>query len=154
MADRSSEDVYQKISSRKALNLTTGNLTLEQLNIMIQHLPFDITFVDENDEVRFYSEGPDRVFLRTPDVIGRKVQNCHPPKSVHIVNRILKAFREGTQDVAEFWIEMNGRFIHIRYFPIRDKDGSYRGTLEITQDITEIKKLSGERRLLNWDEEN
>ena len=119
---------------------------------MLRRLPVDITFVDENDRVAYYSDGPERIFPRSPEVIGRKVQNCHPPKSVHIVNEIVQAFKEGTNDVAEFWIQREGGpFIHIRYFAVRDEAGSYRGTIEVSQDIAPLRALQGERRLLNWE---
>jgi DUF438 domain-containing protein len=111
----------------------------------------DISFVDENDTVIYYSGAPERIFPRSPGVIGRKVQNCHPPKSVDIVERILKAFRAGERDVAEFWIESHGRFLDIRYYALRDKAGAYKGTLEVTQDVTAVRRLQGERRLLDWD---
>jgi PAS domain S-box-containing protein len=132
--------------------LDTGQLSLDQINIMLKHLPVDISFVDASDELRYYSDTPQRIFTRTPAVIGRKVQNCHPPKSVHVVQKIIDAFRAGEKDSAEFWIELKGRFIHIRYFAMRDKDGNYRGTLEVSQDVTEIRKLHGERRLLDWED--
>lgn len=131
------------------LPLDTGLLSLDQLNLLLRNLPVDISFADEHDEVRYYSEGR-RVFPRSPGVIGRKVQNCHPPKSVDKVEAILKAFRAGTQDVAEFWLEQGGRFIHIRYFALRDQERTYRGTLEVVQDVTDIRALKGERRLLDW----
>ena len=131
------------------LSLTTGALTLEQLNLMLTALPVDISFVDENDEVRFYSEG-ERIFPRSPGVIGRKVQNCHPPASVHKVQEIVDAFRAGEKDVAEFWIEMQGKFLHIRYFAMRAPDGAYRGTVEMVQDVTHIRALEGQRRLVDW----
>ncbi len=132
------------------LPLDTGGLSLEQVNLMLKHLPVDISFVDENDEVRYYSDAPDRIFTRTPAVIGRKVQNCHPPDSVHMVNRIIAAFRAGEKDTAEFWIVMKGSFLLIRYFAVRDADGGYRGCLEVSQDVTAIRALEGERRLLDW----
>jgi len=132
------------------LGLLTGDLSLEQVNLIFTHLPVDLSFVDENDTVRFYSEGPRRIFPRSPAVIGRKVQMCHPPKSVHIVQEILDSFRAGRQSLAEFWIELGGRFIHIRYFAVRDQAGTYRGCLEVSQDVTEIRKLEGEQRLLDW----
>jgi len=138
-------------SAGVTLSLATGKLELEQLNLLLQHLPLDITFVDEHDVVKYYSEGPNRVFMRTPEVIGRKVQNCHPPKSMHIVNRILEEFRAGTKDSAEFWLNFQGRFVHIRYFAVRDAEKRYRGCLEVTQDCTAIRALAGERRLLDWD---
>jgi PAS domain S-box-containing protein len=142
----------EEMMSDTSLSLDTGQLTLQQINLMLKHLPVDISFVDENDELRYYSDTPERIFTRTPAVIGRKVQNCHPPKSVHVVERILDAFRSGSKDVAEFWIEMHGRFVHIRYFAMRDKEGRYRGTLEVSQDVTDIRKLKGEKRLLDWEE--
>ncbi len=132
------------------LNLDTGILTLNQVNLLLKHLPIDISFVDENDTLLYYSDVKDRIFPRSPGVIGRKVQNCHPPKSIHIVNQILNAFKEGSKDSAEFWIQSNGKFIHIRYFAIRNELGVYCGTLEVSQDITEIKKLKGDQRLLSW----
>jgi DUF438 domain-containing protein len=118
---------------------------------MLTHLPVDLTFVDENDRVAYYSEGPERIFPRSPAIIGREVRNCHPPKSVHLVNKILDAFKSGSRDTAEFWIELGGKFIYIRYFAVRDTSGHYRGTLEVSQDLTEIRKLEGQQRLLDWE---
>jgi DUF438 domain-containing protein len=138
---------------RTRIPLNTGALTPEQIDLMLRHLPVDVSFVDENDTVLYYSETPDRIFSRAPLVIGRKVQNCHPPKSVDVVERILKSFKAGERDSAEFWIELRGRFVHIRYFALRDKAGTYRGTLEVTQDATAVRGLRGERRLLDWDKE-
>jgi DUF438 domain-containing protein len=134
-----------------AFNLSTGHLTQEQVDLLLTHLPVDISFVDENDELKYYSSTKERIFPRSPGVIGRKVQKCHPPKSFHMVQKILDEFRAGKKDVADFWIQMKGRFIHIRYFAIRDTGGNYRGTMEVSQDLTEIRKLEGERRLLDWD---
>lgn len=131
------------------LPLDTGALTLEQLNLLLTALPIDVTYVDENDEVRFYSQTRERIFPRTPSVIGRKVQQCHPPQSVDKVQHILDDFRAGQRENAEFWIQMGGRFIHIRYFPLRDATGAYRGTLEVTQDLAPLRALTGERRLLD-----
>lgn len=133
-----------------ALSLDTGQMTLEQINLLLTHLPVDLTFVDENDRVAYYSEGPERIFPRSPAIVGREVRNCHPPKSVHIVNKILDDFKSGSKDKAEFWIELGGRFIYIRYFAVHDAKGYYRGTLEVSQDLTEIRKLEGENRLLDW----
>lgn len=136
---------------RGGVQLPTGNLTIQQLTAMFSALPVDITFVDGNDRVAFYSEGPDRVFARSRAIIGRKVQHCHPPKSVDTVNQILDDFRAGRQDLAEFWLEFHGRFVHVRYFAVRDGEGAYMGTLEVTQDATRIRELTGERRLLQYD---
>jgi hypothetical protein len=129
--------------------LTHGDLSISQIDMMLKSLPVDITFVDENDTVCYYSETPERVFKRTPAIIGRKVQNCHPPASVDKVMEIVEDFRAGKRDVAEFWIEMGGKFIHIRYFPMHDAKGNYRGTLEVSQEVTGIRKLEGEKRLLD-----
>ena len=133
------------------LGLMTGALTLDQINLIFTHLPVDLTFVDENDTVRFYSGGPERIFPRSSAVIGRTVQNCHPPGSVHIVQNILDSFRAGKQSTAEFWIPLHGKFVHIRYLALRDAGGAYRGCLEVTQDVIHIRQLQGERRLLSWD---
>lgn len=133
-----------------SLNLDTGQVTPEQVNLILTHLPVDISFVNEEDEVVYYSQTKDRIFPRSPGVIGRRVQNCHPPKSVHVVEGLLDAFKKGEKDVAEFWIQMKGRFIHIRYFAVRDGAGKYRGTLEVSQDVTAIRGLEGDKRLLDW----
>jgi len=125
---------------------------LEQLIAIFSTLPVDLTFVDANDRVTFFSEGPSRVFARSRAIIGRLVQNCHPPRSVEVVDRILSDFREGRQNVAEFWIQFTGRFVHIRYFAVRSEAGRYLGTLEVTQDVGAIRTLEGERRLLQYDE--
>lgn len=125
----------------------TGALQLEQLVALFQVLPVDLTFVDHEDRVRFFSEGKKRVFPRTTSVIGREVVNCHPPKSMHLVQQILDDFRTGTRDSAEFWIDMRGRKIYIRYFALKNETGDYLGCLEVTQDITEIQKLDGQKRL-------
>jgi hypothetical protein len=131
------------------LDLKTGGLSLEELNLVLGALPIDFQYVDEHDKVRFYSEGH-RIFPRSPGVIGRKVQNCHPPASVHKVQQIIDAFRAGEKDTAEFWIEMQGKFLHIRYFALRDEAGAYRGVVETVQDATGIRALEGQRRLLDW----
>jgi len=143
------EEILQDVAA--ALGLDTGRMTMDQVNLVLTHLPVDLTFVDENDRVAYYSEGPERIFPRSPAIIGREVRNCHPPKSVHIVNKILDAFKSGSRDTAEFWIELGAKFIYIRYFAVRDKNGYYRGTLEVSQDLTEIRNLKGQQRLLDWE---
>ncbi len=139
------------LRSSEVIMLATGNLSLEQLTAIFSTLPVDLTFVDADDRVAFFSEGPDRIFTRSRAIIGRKVQHCHPPRSVDVVDRILTDFREGRQNVAEFWIDLQGRFVHICYFAVRDPQGRYAGTLEVTQDVTSIRGLQGERRLLEYD---
>jgi len=128
-----------------------GYLTPEQVNFIFKFLPVDITYVDENDIVIFYNRGDDRVFPRSAGIIGREVKFCHPPKSVDQVLKILEEFKAGRQDTAEFWIQFKGKFIHIRYFAIRDEEKNYKGVIEMSQDITDIKKLEGDKRLLDWE---
>lgn len=132
------------------LQFETGTLSKEELEALLDSLPVDITFVDKEDAVKYFSKAEKRVFVRTKAIIGRKVQLCHPQKSIHIVNKIVEAFKKGKKDVAEFWIPMNNRLIYIRYFAVRDKNGRYLGIIEVTQDITDIKKIEGEKRLLDW----
>ena len=139
------------LASNESLIFPTGALTPEQIRDLFAALPVDLTFVDADDRVRYFSEGPDRVFARSKAILGRKVQHCHPPKSVHIVEQILADFKAGRQDVAEFWIPLHGHFIHIRYFAVRAPEGRYLGTLEVTQDLTRLRQLEGERRLLQYD---
>jgi len=140
--------------SEKCIPLQVGALTPEQIALIFTHLPVDVTFVDEGNDVQFYSGGKNRIFERTPDIIGRNVLNCHHPDSVQLVFKILEEFRAGTRDTAEFWIQTKptdegSRFIHIRYFAVRDAQGKFRGTVEVTQDVTDIRQLQGERRLLD-----
>ena len=126
------------------------NLKPEVIEAMLDSMPIEISFVDENDEVKYFNKNGDRIFPRPRSIVGKKVQQCHPQKSVHKVLQILEAFKNGKKDVAEFWINLKGRQIYIRYFPVRDKDGKYLGTLEVSQDITDIKKIEGKKRLLDW----
>ena len=126
----------------------TGEFLTEELEAVFNTLPVDITFVDKEDRVRYFSQSKERIFPRTKAIIGRKVQQCHPQKSLHVVEEILNDFRENKRDRAEFWISLEGRLIYIRYFAVRDKAEKYLGCLEVTQDITDIKKIEGEKRLL------
>lgn len=137
-------------NKKRILQFETGTLSEEEVGAILDSLPVDISFVDKEDAVKYFNKAGKRIFARTKAVIGRKVQLCHPQKSVHIVNNILEAFKTGKKDVAEFWIQMNDRLIHIRYFAVRDKNGKYLGTMEVTQDLTDIKKIEGEKRLLDW----
>jgi len=125
------------------------NFSTETLEAIFDTLPVDLTFVDETDTVRYYSKGGDRIFRRTPAVIGKKVQDCHPKDSVHKVIQVVSDLKSGKLNVAEFWIDLKGRKIYIRYFAVRDKTGRYIGTLEVTQDIADIQKIEGEKRLLD-----
>jgi len=130
--------------------MPTGHVTVEQLTSVLSTLPLDLTFIDADDRVAFFSEGPDRIFARSKAIIGRRVQHCHPPSSVEVVDRILDDFRTGRQNVAEFWIEFHGKFVHIRYFAVRNPKGEYLGTVELTQDIAPLRLLQGERRILEY----
>ena len=121
----------------------------EKLEAILDALPVEVSFVDENDAVRYYSKGDQRIFKRTPVVIGRKVRDCHPPKSLHKVEQVISDLKSGKRDAAEFWIDLGGRKIYIRYFAVRDKAGKYLGTLEVTQDITDIQKITGQKRLVD-----
>lgn len=134
----------------RQVTLETGSLTFAELDAVLNTLPVDVSFVDADDTVRYYNEpAGGRIFPRAKGVIGRKVQDCHPPKSVEKVEQILADFRAERRERAEFWIELNGRLTFIRYFPVRDRTDAYLGCLEVTQDITEIKRIEGEKRLLD-----
>ncbi len=130
----------------------TGELSLEQLNLLLSHLPVDLTLVDENNKVQYFSKPKERFFPRSAASIGRDVSQCHPPQSVDKVLEIVEAFRRGEKDMARFWLRLRGRMVMIQYFALRDIDGTYKGVLEVSQDITEIKELDGERRLVDWGE--
>lgn len=139
---------WEQTNTADTVVLPTGVLQLKQLIALFQALPVDLTYVDENDRVRFYSEGKERIFPRTKSVIGREVVNCHPPKSMHMVQQILDDFRSGIRDQADFWIDLGPKKIYIRYFALKDTDAQYLGCLEVTQDITEIQTIAGQNRLL------
>lgn len=143
--------VTAKKKEEEELNVSQGLLTLQQINLIFKHLPVDLSFVDENELVKFYSDTKHRVFPRSAGVIGRAVQNCHPRESVDTVEKIIRAFRRGEQNEAEFWLEMGGKFIYILYTAVRDEEGNFRGVLEMMQDATHIRSLTGSQRLLSWD---
>ena len=136
------------------LDVAMGKMTLEQINLVFKHLPVDITYVDENEIVKFYSDTAHRIFPRSKNVIGRDVKNCHPRKSVHIVEEIIEKFRNGEQDFVEFWINKPGLFIYISYSAVKDENGKFRGILEMMQDCTRIRSLQGSQTLLNWESAN
>ena len=132
------------------VNLGTGNVSIEQIKLIFNHLPVDITFVDENNKVCYFSTPPKRIFPRTVAIIGREVSNCHPPESVHVGEQIVESFRSGEKDHADFWIKMRGEFILIQYFAVRDEQKNFKGVIEVSQEISGIKALEGEKRLLDW----
>ncbi len=142
---------YSTPKEDKILDVATGKLTLEQINLIYKHMPVDLSFVDENDLVKFYTDTKHRVFPRSSGVIGREVKNCHPPKSVHLVEEIIEKFRSGERDKAEFWINKPDIFIYILYVAVRDEQGRFRGVLEMMQDCTHIRALKDSQVLLNWE---
>jgi len=156
--DWSPEKAYEKELATEdeiasgTVSLPTGKFTVEELTTVLNMLPIDITFVDKNDKVKFFSESSERIFPRARTIIGRQVSNCHPPASVHIVEGIVNDFKSGKKDVEDFWIKMGGLFIFIRYFALRDANGDYMGTLEVTQNIGPIQDIKGEKRLVSIEE--
>ncbi|MBY9078682.1 DUF438 domain-containing protein [Paenibacillus sp. HN-1] len=131
------------------IRFETGIVSVQQLELILNHLPVDITFIDENDVVRYFSHGKERIFARTKAVIGRTVQNCHPPQSVHVVEKLLEDFKSGRKDAEDFWIQIKDKFVYIRYFAVRDEEGRYTGTLEFTQNIAPIRALEGQKRIMS-----
>jgi DUF438 domain-containing protein len=147
------KDLHKSVNAeavKTEVNLETGVFSTEELEAMLNTLPFDITFVDKDDVVRYFSQHRNRIFVRTKAIIGQKIQQCHPQKSVPIVNRILDSFRKGTKDEAEFWRNMQGKLVHTRNFAVKDSWGKYLGCVEVDQDITNIKKIEGEKRVPDW----
>lgn len=144
-----SQEEGEAASPQGFIRFETGLLSLHQLETMMNHLPVDLTFIDENDVVRYFSHGKERIFARTKAVIGRTVQNCHPPQSVHVVEKLLADFKAGVKDAEDFWIAIKDKFIYIRYFAVRDETGRYMGTLEFTQNIAPIRALEGQKRILS-----
>jgi DUF438 domain-containing protein len=138
-------------STENTSHYDEGYMSVEQVNQLLKTMPLDLTFVDENDKVIFYNRGEERVFPRSAGIIGREVKFCHPPKSVGTVLKIIESFKNGTQNEASFWINFKERLIYIRYFAVRDADKNYKGVIEMSQDITDIKKIEGEQRLLDWE---
>lgn len=136
------------IAATGRIEMPSGSLSLDQLIAMLDTLPVDITFVDADDKVAYFSESSERIFPRARSIVGRSVQNCHPPKSVHVVQDILDSFRAGTRDSEEFYLHLGERYVYIRYFAMRDKTGAYTGCLEVSQDIAPIQKIDGEKRIL------
>ncbi|MGG4219091.1 DUF438 domain-containing protein [Paenibacillus jamilae] len=143
------EDTSTSGTPQGFVRFETGIVSVQQLELLLNHLPVDLTFIDENDVVRYFSHGKERIFARTKAVIGRTVQNCHPPQSVHVVEKLLEDFKAGRKDVEDFWIPIKDKFVYIRYFAIRDGEGRYLGTLEFTQNIAPIRALEGQKRILS-----
>lgn len=145
------KEIKKSIAHDDRIQMPTGSFNVQELISSFSVMPFDLTFVDKDDTVRYFSPGADRVFDRSRAILGRKVQYCHPPKSVHIVEKILADFKSGKEDKARFWIQMGPKFVYIVYYALRDDYGNYLGTLEVTQEVSEIRNLEDERRLLKYD---
>jgi DUF438 domain-containing protein len=137
-------------SDENMIHLPSGSFTPHELNALLNTLPFDLTFVDKDDKVRYFTQGEERIFARNRAILRRDVRLCHPPSSVHVVNQIIDDFKSGKEDRAPFWINLHGKFIHIEYFAVRDEKGDYLGTLEVSQDLTKLRALEGEQRLLSY----
>ena len=134
------------------IKLPSGSFTAGEIMAILNTIPVDMTFVDKNDKVKYFTQGKERIFARSRTIINRDVRLCHPPGSVHIIEKILEDFKSGKADHAPFWIQMHGKFIHIEYFALRDEKGEYLGTLEFSQDLSDLRKLEGERRILSYTE--
>jgi DUF438 domain-containing protein len=141
-------------AERDKIQLPSGSFTVPELTTILNTIPFDLTFVDKEDRVKFFTQGKERIFARSRAILGRTVQQCHPPSSVHVVEKILDDFKSGREDHAAFWINMKDQFIHIEYFALRDEDAQYLGTIEVSQNLTEKRKLQGEQRLLHYKKED
>jgi DUF438 domain-containing protein len=143
-------DEISESQNTDQIKLPSGSFTNEELLAILNTLPVDITFVDKNDKVKFFSQAKERIFTRSRSIINRDVRNCHPPASAHIVDKIIDDFRSGRQKHAPFWINMGGKFIHIEYFALRNPEGEYLGTLEVSQNLSDYRKLEGEQRILSY----
>jgi DUF438 domain-containing protein len=133
------------------IQLPSGSFTPPEIQAILNTIPFDLTFVDKDDRVRYFTQGRERIFTRNRAILGRLVQNCHPPSSVHVVEKIISDFKNGKEDHCAFWINMHEKFIHIEYHALRDDAGEYLGVLEVSQDLTEKRALAGEKRLLSYE---
>ena len=148
-----SEDKKSQVPAPMGImQFENGSLIKEQLDSLLNTLPVEITFIDDQETVCYFNKPQKVIFVRTKAIIGRKVQNCHPAQSLDTVNKIVESFKSGRKDVAEFWIKLAGRMVYIRFFAVRDSQGKYLGTMEVVQDVADIQKLQGEKRLLDWEQ--
>ena len=131
------------------IKFESGLLKAKELELIFNTLPIDITFIDKNDIVKYFTLGKERIFARTKAIIGRNVENCHPPASVNVVASILEDFKSGAKDSESFWLRVGDMYVYIRYFAVRDKEGNYMGTIEVSQDIKPIQEIEGEKRLMS-----
>jgi len=149
VGDKAKDEGEKPSGSNEFVRFDAGIMTPEEINALLNTLPFDITFVDKSGTVKYFTQGKDRIFARPKAVIGRKVQNCHPPSSVHVVEKVIDDLRSGRKDHEDFWIRLGERYILIRYYAVRNSDGEFLGTMEVTQDIKPIQELTGEKRLVD-----
>jgi DUF438 domain-containing protein len=143
------KDLSSEVQKDQAIRFPTGVLKPQEINLILNHLPVDITYIDKDDIVKYFSGSPERVFARPKTIIGRNVQNCHPPASVHVVEKLVDDFKQGRKNSESFWINMKDKYVYIRYFAVRDENGTYMGTMEVTQDIRPLQAIEGEKRLLS-----
>jgi DUF438 domain-containing protein len=132
------------------IQLPSGSFKVEELLAILNHLPLDMTFVDKDDKVKYFSQGSERIFQRNRAILNRDVRLCHPPSSAHIVDKIIDDFRTGKASRAPFWINMGGKMIHIEYFALRSESGEYLGTLEVSHNVQGYRELEGEQRILSY----
>jgi DUF438 domain-containing protein len=151
IAEKAQKEGIRPSSDRGCVEFDAGCLTPGEINAMLNTLPLDITFVDKDGAVKYFTQGKERIFARPKTIIGRQVQNCHPPASVHIVEKIVEDLKSGRKDHEDFWIRMGEKYVYIRYFAVRNEKGEYLGVIEVTQDIGPIQKITGEKRLLSDD---
>jgi len=149
MVEKIQKEGIQSSANQGYVEFDAGCLTPDEINAMLNTLPIDITFVDKDGAVKYFSQGKERIFARPKTIIGRQVQNCHPPSSVHIVEKIIEDLKSGRKDHEDFWLRMGEKYVYIRYFAVRNEKGKYLGVVEVTQDIAPIQKISGEKRLLS-----
>ncbi len=144
------ETALQRQEADDLIHLPSGSFTREELQAILNTLPIDVTFVNKDEKVRYFSQGKERIFQRSRAILNRDVKMCHPPASMHVVEKILDDFKNGREESAPFWIQMKGRFIHIEYFALKNEKGEFLGTLEVSQDLTDKRALQGEQRLLTY----
>ena len=140
----------EALNNNGTVHLPSGSFTAGEIMAILNTVPFDMTFVDKDDKVKYFTQGKERIFARSRSIINRDVRLCHPPGSVHIIEKILEDFKSGAASHAPFWIQMQGKFIHIEYFALRDENGEYQGTLEVSQDLSNARSLEGEKRILSY----
>ena len=149
MEEKTAAKPEEKAEVEGEVKFDAGSMTPEEINALLNTVPIDMTFVDKNDKVKYFTQGKERIFVRPKTIIGRDVALCHPPASVNVVEKIVNSFKSGEKDHEDFWIQLGDKFVLIRYFAVRNEKGEYLGTLEVTQDIKPLQELEGEKRLVS-----